>query len=85
MYAFETVVTNGDEAERVTSAYYAFLSSRAAPPDAAAGVRTEVLGLERRCTVTLWSEEAYREFRGYLNRLELPKPLALTPRFGPGA
>lgn len=83
MYAFETVVATGREAEEVTSAYYAFLRARRAPSEAAAGVRTEILGTERRCTVTLWSEEAHHEFRGYLNRFKLPTPLPLTPRYGP--
>jgi hypothetical protein len=83
MYAFETVVAVGREAEQVTTAFYRFLELKGVPRDADVSVHTEILGAQQRCVITLWSEEAGRDFRNYLNRFQLPQPLGLARRFGP--
>jgi hypothetical protein len=83
MYAFETVVAAGHEAEQLTTAFYRFLEINGVPRDADVSVDTEILGEAQRCTVTLWSEQAREDFRSYLNRFQLPRPLGLARRFGP--
>jgi hypothetical protein len=83
MYAFETTVAAGREAEQLTTAFHRFLEVKGAPQDTDVWVHTEVLGGRHRCVVNLWSDEARREFQAYLNRFQLPEPLGLARRFGP--
>ncbi len=82
MFNYETVVPVGHEAERVTTAFYRFLETRSAPPEAEACVHTEILGAEQRCTVSLWSEQAIDEFKAYLDRFRPPRPAGLFRTFG---
>jgi hypothetical protein len=83
MYAYETVVPVGHEAERLTSAFYRFLEFKGVPSDADVSVHTEIFGAQQRFTVNLWSEEATQDLRKYLNRFQLPRPMGLARQVGP--
>lgn len=62
MSVFETQFSPGDDAERIVSAFYGFLSRHGADADGDARVRTEMNGSACSLKVRLWSAEAMDAF-----------------------
>lgn len=62
MSVFETQFCPSDDAERIRSAFYGFLSRHAAAADGDARLRTEMNGSACSLKVRLWSAEAMDAF-----------------------
>jgi hypothetical protein len=69
MFTIQTVLAAGEEAERMTLAFFRFLELHGGADDRHATMQTEPFGSLERRTITLWSEQALEDFRRLLHGL----------------
>ena len=73
MSGFETRFAAGDDAERIQTAFYGFVSAHAAEVDGDASLRTEIGNAGRELRIRLWSAEAMDAFlRGLARPVRRP-------------